>query len=353
MSYEHFFVCYTTQNFLKALVLAYQRFEAGESSKILLLLRPEQRLESFLEQESLWWTTIEFIEDDNPYVRVRRSDRARAAQLLGKLSRKAYFKLRRKLFKGGQRQHILDIVDEGRRVYLFLEKTYYSNHILAHRPCVLVEEGLATYRPYASRLGEGHSTRYPGSHPNVQEVWLLRPGDADASIAHKVRPVDFDYAGLPPQVGAAIRRLFGSLPAHLPSPCALIVGQAWCCGNIEFSQVLELYERLIEGLHRMDLEVHLKPHPNEELKVYQGLPCKLLSPARPLELIGVNVEAPPYALAVSVLGSSMTHIKGVAQRKLALLDEELIVEELRDAHMAVALDNLEGRLAGWREDPPD
>jgi hypothetical protein len=346
MSFDNVFVCYSAQNYLKALYLSHEEHEKGRSSKLILLMNRKFIQQMYIENKPIYWAVIEYLEDTNPYVRVLESDST--PRHLQKLICKTYLKLKRAVLKGEERRQLLEAVDEGERVFLFLERNYYSSCILRHRSCTLVEEGLAAYRDYPPVLLSGSGGEFPGSHEGIDEVWLQHPERAHGRAAEKARQVEFNFEALPSEAKQALLEIFGMKDLELKQPAAIITGQSWGCSSVKFADILTLYARVEDCLRANSLEVYFKPHPHEDLRNYHGLTCHVLEPLVPLEVFGMRDDAPLFECAVTVLGSSLTSLSPLARNIVRLHPSEVIVEEFKqsmlDKMLSSQLPELEGVL---------
>lgn len=345
--FDNVFVCYTAPNYLKALCLAQRAHARGERSRILCLFQRGRTHPALVDTSAIDWAEVGILEHAHRHVPILPGDRRDWPRLARKLATKLVLKARRVLLHGAERRRVLAEVGRGRRVFLFLERTYFSNLILRRRACTLVEEGCATYRPYRVRSARtlALEERFPGEHVRVSEVLLQRPEHADARIRAKVRPLALQYRELPRDVRERILRSF---PLELPpcvAPRALIVGQAWSVSAVPFGRTLELYRRLAGLLAARGYAVHLKPHPNEEPAAYADLGLHLLDPRVPLDAFELRDGPPPFACAVSVLSSSLNDAPHLAKRRVCFLEGEIVVEDLEPADLERAQRECEERLA--------
>lgn len=345
--FDNVFVCYTAPNFLKALYLAHEAHERGERSRILALFLRGRTHPALADTSGIDWAEVAILEHTHRHVPILARDRRNWPLLARKLATKLVLKARRELLHRAERRSVLAEVARGRRVFLFLERTHFSNLILRRRTCTLVEEGCATYRPYRVRSARSLAVeeRYPGEHPNVTEVLLQRPEHAHERIRAKVRPFQLRYRELPAPVRARMLRGF---PLELP-PCerprALIVGQAWSVSSVPLARALDFYRRLAGRLASRGFAVHLKPHPNESPAAYAGLELHLLDPRIPLDAFELRDGPPPFDCAVSVLASSLNDAPHLARRSLCFIEGEVVVEDLLAADLERVERECEKRLA--------
>lgn len=327
-SHDNLFVCYNTQNYLKALYLSYLEHEAGRTSSILALVNEEAASPSFFDTRLVTWAVVEYWVNTNPYIRILESDKRHPLILLKKVVQKAYLKAHRTLMKSGERKQLLEALAGSEKVHIFLERTYFSHHILKHRKCVLIEEGLASYRPYPIRLLSPFSERFPGGHQGIQEVLLQHPERAEGSVRAKAKLLELNYAALPREVKSALLAVFGLEEFQRDDRSAIIVGQAWGQSSVEFAETAELYDLVARWLESRSYTVYLKPHPSEELAKYEALNCRILDPLIPIEAFELIEGEYAFDCAVSVLRSSLTNSPRLARSVLSLVRQEILVEEL-------------------------
>lgn len=344
--FDNVFVCYTAPNYLKALYLAHLAHERGERSRILGLFLRGRAHPALADTSAIDWAEVEILEHVQRHVPILASDLRDWPRLARKLATKLVLKARRELFHGAERRRVLAEVARARRVYLFLERTYFSNLILRRRACTLVEEGCATYRPYRLRspFALAARERFPGEHERVTEILLQRPEHAHPRIRDKVRPFELRYRELPREVRERILRSF---PLELPAnglPRALIVGQAWSVSPVPLEQALELYRHMAALLASRGYAVHLKPHPSESPEDYAGLGVRVLDPRVPLDAFELRDGPPPFDFAVSVLSSSLNDAPHLAAKRECFLEGEIVVEDLRPADLERAREQCDARL---------
>ncbi len=345
--FDNVFVCYTAPNYLKALYLAHGAHERGERSRILGLFLRGRVHPALSDTSAIDWAEVAILEHSQRHVPILARDRRDWPHLARKLATKLVLKARRELLHGAERRRVLAEVGRARRVFLFLERTYFSNLILRRRACTLVEEGCATYRPYRlrSRLSLAPVERFPGEHEHVSEVLLQRPEHAHPRIRDKVRPFELRYRELPCEVRERILRCF---PLELPAsdgPRALIVGQAWSVSSVPLERALDLYRRMAALLAARGYAVHLKPHPSESPRDYAALGVHVLDPRVPLDAFELRDGPPPFDCAVSVLSSSLNDAPHLAARRVCFLEGEIVVEDLQPADLERARAQCEARLA--------
>jgi hypothetical protein len=92
---DNLYVCYTAQNYLKALYLAHQRFLRGERSKILALFVRGAEHPTFFATSAVFWADVEHVPHDHRYVRVLPQDRRAPLRMARVLGHKARLKLQR------------------------------------------------------------------------------------------------------------------------------------------------------------------------------------------------------------------------------------------------------------------
>lgn len=327
MSYRNVFVCYTVQNYLKALYLSYLQHQLGERSKILALFYAGTADPGLLQSAEVFWADVEHMPHRNAYVRILQRDpawlRARKAAHKGLLS------LSRLLLKAGERKRLLASLAQAERVFLFLENTYFSAFILKHRVCTLVEEGLTTYKAY--RPASWQQPRYPGEHRNVSEVLLQHPQLAAESIRHKTRRLDLDYGGLPADVRRVLLRVFGLEDFTRQPHTAIIVGQAWARSSVDGQSVARLYRKIGAVLRSQGFDLVFKPHPSEDPSDYADLDCRLINPRIPLEVFDLRDDGSSFDHAVSILAGSLGDARRLARRKTCFVQSDLVVEAVPQA----------------------
>ncbi len=325
MRFDNVFVCYSTQNYLKALHLAFRGYENGESSKILVLTCATDSRLRLVRPDLVFWAHVEHEVHDNRFVRITGRDRRRPHALLGKTLHKVGIRARRGLLRRAQLRRVLDHVDEGGRVFLFLERNYFSDRILARRRCTLVEEGISSYLPHR---GDGEKK---GHHPNVDAVLLRDPDRARGVVPEKIRPLELDYQSLPVRVRSALLSLFGLGEFQRAEDSALIVGQAWSCSSVPVRHAVELYRAWIAALRDRGRSVWFKPHPNESRRAYADLDCELLDPTIPIEVFDLIEDGPAFGQAFSALRSSVAMSRQLAEHVACVVDEDMVVEDLQRA----------------------
>lgn len=95
MKYENVYLCYSPQNYVKALYLAYFTHLRGERSKVLALAWSGDGGRAFFDAEPVFWADVEDLVHEHRYVRLLARDRLRPHVFVGKLALKAYFRARR------------------------------------------------------------------------------------------------------------------------------------------------------------------------------------------------------------------------------------------------------------------
>jgi Alpha-2,8-polysialyltransferase (POLYST) len=363
--FDNLYVCYTAQNYLKALFLAHDRARNGERSKILGLLARGAVIRSFFETAAVDWVEVEPMIHDHRYVRILPSDRRSPVRLALRIGEKARLKLARWRRARAERERLLAEARRARRVFLFLERSYFSNFLLRHVRCELVEEGSSTYapiqRPLAERVRGPRAKRlfHPGEHANIDRVWLRRPELAGPGVEHKVGPLCLDYRRLPASVRAVMQRIF---PLEHPTGserCAIVVSQAWCWSAIDPERVYALYAEVVSRLRERGFSVWFKPHPAEDQQVYARLGCRMMNPRIPLDSLELLGRDAIFDCAFSLLASSIETAVHLARRVVTVFDARVVVERLRERDFEQARDvglaNLDAVLAefGASEVAPD
>ncbi|MFO1009742.1 MAG: polysialyltransferase family glycosyltransferase [Planctomycetota bacterium] len=327
MKYANAYLCYSPQNFVKALRLAHAAHARGERSKILAWIGPELADAPFFDGRGVSWADVEVRRHPHRYVRLLDRDRARPLVLAGKLARKAWSRARRVLATTETRALLAALAD-AEDVHLFLETTWYSDAVLRERRCTLVEEGVASYLPVRGLARADGSPRYPGEHPNVRRVLLQRPDAAPPSVRAKVEPLELDYAALPADARRELLALFGMEHFAARGRAAIVVGQAWSCSSVEPDSVRGAHARIVAELGRRGFAVHVKPHPNEDADAYRALGAELLDPRLPLEVFELLERPHPFECAVSLLSSSLANAPRLARRVYRPEDGALVVEDV-------------------------
>ncbi len=336
--HDNVFVCYTPQNYLKALYLAYRAHEEGQRSKIIALFVRDIGKPSFLCADAVYWADIEYMPHSNGYIRVFDHDKKRPAVYLSKLARKACSRFFRFAFQSGERSRLLRAVGRTSRVYLFVESSYFSTFLLSRRVCTLVDEGLATYKPYRTRaLGPG-DWQFPGEHPNIDTVLLQYPELAADAVRSKVQPLELRYRDLPRDVREILLPLFGLDTFRREERSMLLVGQAWSYASVDFAEILEFYRAVIDLFQERGYRVWLKPHPSESIESYQSLGCEIIDPCMPLEAFEFRGEDHPFEVAVSLLGSSLANVPHLARTNLSFLNGVVVEDVRRESLSAIRID---------------
>lgn len=348
---DNLYVCYTAQNYLKALYLAHERFQRGERSKILALFPRGAEEPSFFATAAVHWAEVEPVPHDHHYVRILPTDRAAPLRLARVICKKVRLKLQRWRTARPERQRLLAEARRVRRVFLFLERSYFSSFLLRHVRCELVEEGCSTYVPFRRPaplrwlVPADRATQVPGEHPNVECVWLRRPELASPRVRPKVRRLELDYGALPVAARAVLRRLF---PLEAPPPrarAALIVSQAWCWSSIPAERVLARYAEVVDLLRRHGFTVWFKPHPAEDPQTYAALGCRLMNRRIPLDVLELDGGITSFACAFSMLASSLDTAPHLAKHVVTVFDARVPVEHVDPAAFERGADDGIARLA--------
>lgn len=360
---DNLFVCYTAQNYLKALYLSYRRTCDGERSRILVLMHHGAFEPSFLETRHIDWVEIVPMLHEHRYVRVLPKDKAQPIRLAKKVGEKIGLKLSRWHRARMERRHLLAEANRAKRVFLFLERSYFSNFLLRHVRCDLIEEGSSTYAPFLASWGERLAAkdaalrRFPGEHRNIDRVWLRRPERAIPAVRAKAIPFDLDYHALPERIRNAMLRLFPLAVPPANEPAALLVSQAWCWSAIEQPRVLAFYAEIVARLRASGLSVWLKPHPAEDPATYESLGCRMLNSRVPLDSLELHGRAELFDCAFSLLASSVETATHVARRVVTVFDPSVIVErvttEQYERASEIALENLEAVLRRSQQQSSD
>lgn len=348
---DNLFVCYTAQNYLKALYLSYRRSCGGERSRILALMNRGAAEASFFETRHIDWVEVVPMLHEHRYVRVLPMDRAAPLRFAKKVGEKIGLKLSRWHRARSERQHLLSQARRAKRVFLFLERSYFSNFLLRHMRCELIEEGSSTYAPFGRSWGgrllakDAAPQRFPGEHRNIERVWLRSPERAMPAVRAKATPFDLDYHALPERIRAVMLRLFPLAVPPANEPAALLVSQAWCWSAIEQTRVLEFYAEIVARLRGSGLSVWLKPHPAEDPATYAALGCRILNSRIPLDSLELHGRDALFDCAFSLLASSVETATHVARRVVTVFDPSVIVERVTAEQFEraanIALENLE------------
>lgn len=345
---DNLYVCYTAQNYLKALYLAHQRFLRGERSKILALFVRGAEHPTFFATSAVFWADVEHVPHDHRYVRVLPQDRRAPLRMARVLGHKARLKLQRWHSARPERARLLAEARRARRVYLFLERSYFSNFLLRHVRCELVEEGCSTYAPFLRSaparwlVSAADQLCHPGEHRNVEHVWLRRPELASPRVQSKVKQLELDYSALPLATRAILRQLFPLEAPSGPGRHAILVSQAWCWSSIDAERVLAWYGDLAALLRAHGYTVWFKPHPAEDPALYAPLCCRMMNPRIPLDVLELDGRTAPFAIACSMLASSLDTAPHLARHVVSAFDAQLQVER-------VTLDAFERGAAEGRE----
>lgn len=331
---DNLYVCYTAQNYLKALYLAHGRFERGESSKILALFPRGAEEPSFFTTAAVFWAEVEHVPHDHHYVRLLPRERRAPLRLARAFGHKARLKIQRWHTARPERARLLAEARRATRVFLFLERSYFSNFLLRHVRCELIEEGCSTYVPFRKSAPARwfapavDQLQHPGEHPSFEHVWLRRPELASPRVAPKVKPLDLDYGALPTSVRAVLRTLF---PLEVPadgSRCAVIVSQAWCWSAIDATRVLARYGEIVALLRTHGFTVWFKPHPAEDPATYASLGCRSMNRRIPLDALELAGRESSFACAFSLLASSVETAPRLARRVVTVFDARVPVERV-------------------------
>ncbi|MCC7170166.1 MAG: hypothetical protein IT459_06945 [Planctomycetes bacterium] len=331
---DNLYVCYTAQNYLKALYLAHQRFQRGERSKILALIPRGAEEPSFFATDAVHWAEIEHVPHDHHYVRILPRDRSAPLRFARLLGRKARLKLQRWYAARPERERLLAEARRATRVFLFLERSYFSTFLLRHVRCELVEEGCSTYVPFRRAAPArwfappADAMLHPGEHRNVAQVWLRRPELASPRVRPKVRKLELDYSALPIATRSILRTLF---PLEAPADgtrAAVIVSQAWCWSSIPAEHVLACYAEVVALLRRHGFTVWFKPHPAEDPSTYAPLGCRMLNRRIPLDVLELDGGGVSFACAFSMLASSLETAPHLAERVVTVFDARVPVERV-------------------------
>ena len=344
-AYDNAFVCYTVQNYLKALYLAYRRYEEGERSKILALFYRGTAEPSCLDGGPVFWADVEHVPHANRYVRILERDRTRPLVYLTKVVEKTFLRVVRS-FKRAERALVLRAVEGAGKVHLFLEGTYFSSVLLKRRTCTLVEEGLTTYRPY------GRPARFAGEHENVAEVLLQHPEKACEAVRRKAQRLELRYDRLPSEVRHALLGLFGVETFRRRPRTAILVGQAWSCSSVTLEDVLELYGRIAHALTSRGYAVVLKPHPIEDRRRYARIGCRMLEPRIPLGVFDLMDDPRPFDVAVSILGSSVADSARLARTVVSFVPGDTVVEDVTSPMLEEVRSRVDGVLAAALDGSP-
>jgi hypothetical protein len=344
VTYSNVYVCYSLQNVLKALYLSWFRMERRERSKIVAICPPDVLSLFRAGAEHAAWVDVEFVPDTSPYTRILFQDRKRPVRLFAKVAAKFVKRIQRQLMKGSERRRILSLLCDCERVFLFLERSYYSDFILRERTCTLVEEGLSTYKPYPQWSSWRSRNRFPGEEANVDAVLLKYPEQAIGAVRKKADRVEFNYQSLPLGPRKDLVAFFGLRAPTSSGRTAVIVGQAWSCSPANWESVLAFYAKLIDELSASGYAVCFKPHPIENVDDYQVMNCQVLQSKVPIEVFDLLEDVPAFDLAVSILECSIDGVSRIATRRICLIEGDLLVEqctqELLDNAMPIALAKL-------------
>ena len=328
MTFDHLYLCYTPQNYFKALFLAHEKYERGESVRILALFLQGREDLAFFRTEKVYWAEIELRLHKNKYIRILPADLSNPLSYLRKASRKIAGRLARTFRRRAELRALVDSVMDSGTLYLFLESTYFSSHLLKHRKCTLIEEGLSAYKPYFSRIGRAARARYPGEHPSVSEVWLRYPERANKRVLPKVKPLVLDYERLPGQARNILLKLFGLSDFVREPRSAIVVGQAWSQSVVGSQPMLVHYKKVVDWLSAQGYSVFVKPHPSEDPGPYQEMGGTLLNAKMPLELFALGTEPYAFDVALSFLESSLVGASHLAEVYECYLTGDAVVEEI-------------------------
>lgn len=348
---DNLYVCYSAQNYLKALYLAHQRFHRGERSKILALFARGNEEPSFFATSAVHWAEVEHVPHDHHYVRILARDRAAPLRFARLLGRKARLKLQRWRSARPERERLLAEARRATRVFLFLERSYFSTFLLRHVRCELVEEGCSTYVPFPRAAparwftARADAVRHPGEHRNIDQVWLRRPELASPRVSSKVRRLELDYRALPVATRAILRTLFPLEAPADPARAAVIVSQAWCWSSIRAERVLARYAEVVALFRRHGFTVWFKPHPAEDPDTYAPLGCRMLNRRIPLDVLELDGDGVSFACAFSLLASSLETAPHLAQRIVTVFDARVPVERVDPAEFERGAEDGIARLA--------